>query len=1063
MHRFYWLLLFCALLAPTLGQDRPTLLLQRGHETSEKVLAVGTIPGKQQIVTVGSDGTVKLWSAEGQVKATYYDRQKYSSPGEATEFTTACVAPDGSWAVGLENSGQAVRFSLPDGAVTARFPIPPKCQALATDGRFLWGLNEHSLFKWDLTGKELARSKTVVSDSSAYGYSDYSVGREFVAVFSESRIVLLDVESLEERNERPLNSTFHGLAFSPDGQKLAVSTSSSAGLLSVPALEVESLVDAPWGRTVSRLVPFWNGGQVYFHPVNGNQSDNLYRVDFTSQSAEKLSGENYLALSSPVVFQDSLLLPQARASTAILSLANGEMIGALAGDDSSFTAFGVDPASGDMITSTDEGLVRWSRQTGRINLEYSPVKMDYINALAFSPDATRVAAGDFSGDTVAVWDTASGQLLGRWLAPTKYSGYGHGVRCLRFIDSQRLLVGTTKGLTLYDVNTTKAISQWPIPAQLVELNRSNTKALVAAGANVWEIDLSDPRLTLPLSLRTPSVHDWASKVCYSWDGTKAYVGTYHGLLFACDLSASNSSFQYLTKLHNSDTTGYLEDTAALLGTERGLQAMTRRGLYLQLDPKGQVLSKQTLEDENIYQPIFAGDTVIYRSTHGVLNFSSLSTGKLLGSLTGVRDNRGWVAMLRTGQFDGNDLGIQSVYFELGKEVYGVDQFLNEYLRPGVVGRLLPGQDKTSATPRSVPELTTATLKKPPLVEIVEPRAGALVEQDTMKVKVKVTAQGHGAAGVALYHNGHRLPDSMRQKLSDTEYLFTVRAVQGANEIRATAFDSSLSVESRQDRVRLNAPQLAARSPKLHLLAVGVDKYDSGLSLRFAKDDASSVKSLFQSDLYDAGVRTMLSNEEATQAGIQSALASIAQAAEPQDAFVFYLAGHGTVIGEEYYFLPTDAKIESDATLQSSALSSQTLAEALRSVPATKQLMILDSCRSGTAVGVVSRYFAARSGLEEIRSQQLLARSSGTFLIAATKGEEYAYEIPELGHGVLTYALLDAMGVLQNSSKAAAANGVTVNDLLRAVSTAVPSLSQKYHGVRQEVIQYSSGQDFPLAK
>ena len=423
-------------------------------------------------------------------------------------------------------------------------------------------------------------------------------------------------------------------------------------------------------------------------------------------------------------------------------------------------------------------------------------------------------------------------------------------------------------------------------------------------------------------------------------------------------------------------------------------------------------------------------------------------------------------MNQGGEFDGNDVGLQTINFELKGELFGVDQFLNDYFRPGVLARLLPGEEPQAGSARTAPELTASSLKMPPLVEVLEPRSGDVIERDKLQVKIKVTDRGAGFSDVALIHNGHKLPDSKRISVNGDTFLFTVRPVQGKNEFRATAFDGSRSVEARQDRVRVTAPNVEAAPPKLHLLSVGVDEYSSGLSLEFAQADAKSVAELFAPGVYAQGYRRLLSNEEATLSGIQQAIKEVAAVAQPQDAFVFYLAGHGTVIGEAYYFLPHDVKIESDESVSKSALSSEELGLSLRSIPATKQLMVLDSCRSGAAVGVVGRYFASRGGLEEIRSQQLLARSSGTFLIAATKGEEYAYEIPQLGHGVLTFAILEALGVKQDStegSQPAAAEGITANDLLRAVSDRVPELSEKYQGVRQQVIQYSSGEDFPLVR
>ena len=93
----------------------------------------------------------------------------------------------------------------------------------------------------------------------------------------------------------------------------------------------------------------------------------------------------------------------------------------------------------------------------------------------------------------------------------------------------------------------------------------------------------------------------------------------------------------------------------------------------------------------------------------------------------------------------------------------------------------------------------------------------------------------------------------------------------------------------------------------------------------------------------------------------------------------------------------------------------------------------------------------------------MARSSGTFLIAAAREDQYATEIPELGHGVLTYAILTALG--DKSKPAAMVNKqgeVTVNSLLQFVSSEVPKLTEKYQGINQDVVQFSTGQDFPLA-
>ena len=106
--------------------------------------------------------------------------------------------------------------------------------------------------------------------------------------------------------------------------------------------------------------------------------------------------------------------------------------------------------------------------------------------------------------------------------------------------------------------------------------------------------------------------------------------------------------------------------------------------------------------------------------------------------------------------------------------------------------------------------------------------------------------------------------------------------------------------------------------------------------------------------------------------------------------------------------------------------------------------------------------ARRDAIGMIRAQKRLARSAGSFLIAASKAEQYAKEVPELGHGVLTYAILSALGAGGRPRAAVNSDGqVTVNGLLRYLADEVPRLTEKYHGGRQDPVQASTGQDFPL--
>ena len=364
-------------------------------------------------------------------------------------------------------------------------------------------------------------------------------------------------------------------------------------------------------------------------------------------------------------------------------------------------------------------------------------------------------------------------------------------------------------------------------------------------------------------------------------------------------------------------------------------------------------------------------------------------------------------------------------------------------------------------PRPSARTALARLSPAPRVTIVSPRHGARVNATHVAVQVEVSDQGGGVSDLRVYHNGHRLPPSRATRTAGGA-TFTVDLLPGKNTIRASAMDAHGKVESRSDHIVVWAPEEQQVATRLFVLAVGVDRYRCGLSLRFAAADARAMSRFFKPGLFSKVHTTVLVDSQATRTGILEALGAIEKEANPQDALVVYLAGHGALLGDLFYFLPHDVRIDTDDDIREGALSTVAVGEALTRISATKQVLILDACHSGASAPTVGSMLARRDSIGLIRSQQRLARSSGSFLIAASTAEQYAQELTELGHGVLTYAILAGLGESGPPAATSDESGqVTVNALLQYLSDEVPRLTEKYHGSRQEVVQASTGQDFPL--
>ena len=129
-------------------------------------------------------------------------------------------------------------------------------------------------------------------------------------------------------------------------------------------------------------------------------------------------------------------------------------------------------------------------------------------------------------------------------------------------------------------------------------------------------------------------------------------------------------------------------------------------------------------------------------------------------------------------------------------------------------------------------------------------------------------------------------------------------------------------------------------------------------------------------------------------------------------------------------------------------------EKFKNIAALKQLVILDACQSGGSAEVL----AQRGAMEE-KAMAQLSRSTGVHVLAAAGSEQYATEVESLGHGLFTFAILQA---LEGGADGAPRDGnVTVYELKAYINDQVPELSRKYKGSAQWPYTFSIGHDFPI--
>jgi uncharacterized caspase-like protein len=195
--------------------------------------------------------------------------------------------------------------------------------------------------------------------------------------------------------------------------------------------------------------------------------------------------------------------------------------------------------------------------------------------------------------------------------------------------------------------------------------------------------------------------------------------------------------------------------------------------------------------------------------------------------------------------------------------------------------------------------------------------------------------------------------------------------------------------------------------RLVVLSVGINHYPQAgeiPSIAFGEADATAMADAFSAKRTGVAFPEIITNQllgsQATLAGISGAMQKIARSVEPSDIFLFYFGGMGLcAVDDGHYTFAASDTVWREGGKPQQALRDTDLAALLLQIPAKRQIIILDTCDSRRAVDAI------RKALEPANSFNLdtLQRQVAIF---ATRG--MSVESPSIGHGLLTYCLLEGM-------------------------------------------------------
>lgn len=1030
------------------ASEKPALVLQTGHTLKANCAAFA--PDNSWLATGGADNVIKIWE-------TATGRELRTLRGHTGEVRAVAVSPDGQTLASAGNDRVARLWNVKTGGELRTFPIQPKpllSLAWSPDGRWLVTGGADGVVKiWDTTNG--ANIATLNGHAVGVLTLAFSHDAALLATGDNAGVIKLwdTGDWREAAAPAPHPRKITALAFSADRKLLASGSLDGSLKLWQVAQKKPASVNLPTGAPVL-AVRFRPDGALavgradgYAESVNPTTGASNNRVDM-GRLAESQAPALDLFVWNPAadwaatsIGDRNLTVRSVTQPDAAQQLTNksGVPLSVAFSPDGRWFAFG-----------TNERAVRlWDVRTGR-EVDRLTGHTGFVTSVAFSAGGGFVAAGSLSG-AIKIWDLENGN---REVAT--FTGHSDSISTIALSPDGKWLASGSLDQTvkLWDLATGKLSRTFTgHTGEVLSVAFSPDSQTLASGSADQTLRLWD--LTKPDAL-PKTVLDGEGKVfsiAFSPTGEAYAVGTERGTHIFGWGTAVNSVRQMPMQTETIYSVSFSADgkTLAAAGRDRAVHLYNVLG---QTELK--TLRAHTLPVNGV---AFSPDArwLISGGEDGRVIVWDTEQGTEAATLSSGYQSDEWLAVAPDGLFDGSPVAWQQILWRFRNDTFAavpVEVFFNDYFAPGMLADIFGNKNPKAAQAlqerdRRQPVIrlaqgATATNHASSGTMAGNGASGAAADARFMRLTLDISEaapdaaykQGSGANDVRLFRNGALVKvwrgDVLNGQKSRTIEV-SVPIVAGPNVFTAYAFNRD-NVKSTDASLTINGPESLRRKAVAHILAIGINEYsNSAYNLKLAGADAQSViaavnKAQAQLSQFASFEVTALLNQEATKANILSALRRLggdtgplpanAPAAlqkitpvQPEDALIIFYAGHGTADKNTWYLLPHDLGYDgpqkdlnekSLAVMLQHAISDREIGSALENLDAGRILLILDACNSGQAISDEEK----RRGPMNTRGLAQLAYEKGMYILAAAESYQFALESKKLGHGYLTYALVE---------------------------------------------------------